>query len=189
MEKYGSKVAGAALAVLMVSLPQDEGGVKNGMSKPYYDIGGVLTVCYGHTGRDIDPKHIYNQAECDAFLRKDVEKHMNVVQNCLKREPTVGQLIAFTSHDFNTGAWCTSRSMREFNLGNDRVSCIALNTSPSGTPAWSYVNGRYVKGLYDRRTRERRKCEENLYDQVSWWTRGVAPASYWGMELARTGSV
>lgn len=189
MAKYGSKVAAAALAVLMVTLPQDEGGVKNGVSKPYYDIGGVLTVCYGHTGRDIDPRKLYNQEECNEFLRKDTLRHMERVQSCLQREPTVGQLIAFTSHDFNTGGWCGSRSNREFNAGNDKESCVALNTSPNGSPAWSYVNGKFVKGLYDRRTRERKKCEEGFYEQVSWWSRGFTPAQHWSLRLAREDGV
>lgn len=173
MEKYGTKVAGAALAALLVALPADEGGVdKNGNSKPYYDIGGVLTVCYGHTGKDIDPKRIYNKQECLAFLSKDVTKHMNRVQGCITREPLVGQLVSFTSHDFNTGGWCGSRSMREFNKGNDEESCKAISTSTDGSPAWSYVNGRYVAGLQYRRKREERTCLESVYAKVSYSNSG-----------------
>lgn len=190
MEKYGSKIAGAAVAALLLSLPADEGGVdKNGNSKPYYDIGGVLTVCYGHAGNDINPKKIYNRQECLAFLEKDVSRHMNRVQSCMKREPLVGQLVAFTSHDFNTGGWCTSRSMREFNAGNDEVSCKAISTSTDGSPAWSYVDGRYVAGLQSRRKREEQTCLESVYAKISsvgWYL----PGGYtWVSSLAQQAGV
>jgi len=29
--------------------------------EPYYDVAGVLTVCYGHTGNDIDKDKRYSQ--------------------------------------------------------------------------------------------------------------------------------
>lgn len=173
-----------------MALPTDEGGVdKNGNSKPYYDVGGVLTVCYGHTGNDINPKKIYNNEECLAFLSKDITRHMNRVQSCMTREPVVGQLVAFTSHDFNTGGWCGSRSMREFNLGKDEVSCIAISTAPNGSPAWSYVNGRYYAGLQARRKREEKVCLESVYAKISsvdWYL----PSSYtWVSSLAQQAGV
>ncbi|MDI9095705.1 glycoside hydrolase family protein, partial [Providencia rettgeri] len=33
--------------------------------EPYKDVGGVLTVCYGHTGIDIVPNKTYTKEECD----------------------------------------------------------------------------------------------------------------------------
>ena len=185
MAKHGSKVVAAAVATLLISLPSDEGGVKNGVSKPYYDIGGVLTVCYGHTGRDIDPFKIYNTEECNEFLRKDIVRHMSRVQGCLTREPSLGQLIAFTSHDFNTGAWCGSRSNREFNAGNNPESCRAISTSPTGAPAWSYVKGTYVEGLHKRRKREEAVCMKDLYAKVSMGDGAPIAVANWSLYLAR----
>ena len=187
MEKLGSKATAAALSALLLTLPQDEGGVnKNGTSKPYYDIGGVLTVCYGHTGRDIDPYKIYTREECNVFLSKDITKHMNRVQSCITREPTIGQLTAFTSHDFNTGGWCGSRSNREFNAGRDTSSCTAISTSADGSPAWSYVKGKFVQGLFYRRKREEETCMSDLNAKISHSRGGDFYAFNWSMDLART---
>lgn len=155
MQHVKTKVTIAALAVLLTTLPEDE-GVR---FKPYYDIAGVLTVCYGHTGNDIVKNKTYTEQECLEFLRKDTERHMNVVQSCSTRPMNVNQLVAFTSFDFNTGAWCSSRSKREFNAGNEDEACRALAFQPSGKPAWSYINGTtYVEGLHKRRIREMDRC-------------------------------
>lgn len=172
MANYGSKVAVGAIAALLVSIPVDEGiPMKNGMAKPYYDVAGLPTVCYGHMDKKLDMSRLYSMAECEAFLREDLTKHMNRVRSCMTREPTTSQLIAFTSMDFNTGGWCSSRSKREFNLGNDWESCTALSTSTDGSPAWSFVNGRLVKGLQLRRKREETECKKGLYEQVSYSAR------------------
>lgn len=149
-----SKAAAAAIVGLMAVLPADE-GVRY---KPYIDIAGVKTVCYGHTGKDIENRS-YSQAECDDFLRKDIERHMKRVENCTTREIPEKMLIGFVGFDFNTGGWCGSRSNREFNAGNYAESCNALAHAPSGKPVWSYVNGTvFVDGLYKRRLRERKVC-------------------------------
>lgn len=101
----------------------------------------------------------YTDQECLDILKQDTEKHMLIVQGCSRREIPSNALAAFTSFQFNTGAWCTSRSNREWNAGNIKEACRAMAYSPSNTPAWSYVNGnRYVKGLHDRRIREMNEC-------------------------------
>lgn len=154
MRNLKSKAAIAALATLMLTLPADEGK----RNFPYKDIAGVLTVCYGHTGNDIEMRQ-YTDQECLDILKTDTERHILRVQGCSKREIPANALAAFTSFDFNTGGWCTSRSNREWNAGNIKEACRAMAYSPSGTPAWSYVNGnRYVKGLHDRRIREMELC-------------------------------
>ena len=144
----------------MVLLPADEGGVSKGFSQPYIDIAGVKTVCYGHTGKDIENR-IYSQAECNDFLVKDITRHMKRVESCANREIPERMLVAFTSFDFNTGGWCGSRSNREFNAGNLKEACRAMAYAPSGKPAWSYINGStFVPGLFSRRIRESGVCYE-----------------------------
>lgn len=158
MQGLRSKAAAAAITALMISLPEDEG--KRFM--PYIDIAGVKTVCYGHTGNDIENR-AYTKQECDAILEKDIRKHMKVVESCTTKEIPRSMLVAFTSFDFNTGGFCISRARREFEAGKLLGSCNALAHNPTGKPAWSYVNGnQYVDGLYKRRLREKRKCEEDV---------------------------
>lgn len=162
MQGLKSKAAAAAIVALMASLPADEGGVSKGFSKPYTDIAGVRTVCYGHTGKDIENR-VYSQEECNELLTKDIIKHMKRVEQCSSREIPEKMLVAFTSFDFNTGGWCSSRARREFNLGNDKQACNALAYSPTGKPAWSYVNGTvYVQGLHKRRIREANVCYDGI---------------------------
>ncbi len=156
-----SKLAVSALAGLLITLPLDEGGVTDKGAMPYKDVGGVLTVCYGHTGKDIENRR-YTKDECLELLKVDTERHMKRVVSCMTREPTVGQLKGFTSMDFNTGGWCGSRSNREFNKGNDKESCRALAYGPSGQPVWSYVDGTFWAGLHKRRIRESKECYAGL---------------------------
>ncbi len=53
----------SAIAGALVLIPAYE-GVEY---KPYRDVAGVLTVCYGHTGSDIQPGKLYTDAECKAL--------------------------------------------------------------------------------------------------------------------------
>lgn len=162
MQGLKSKSAAAVVAALLATLPADEGGVNGGFSRPYVDIAGVKTVCYGHTGKDIENR-VYTKAECEAILAKDIEKHLANVEKHLKREVPTSMLVAFTSFDFNTGGFGISRAMREANAGNFKVSCNALAHNPSGRPAWSYVNGdKFVLGLYNRRLRETKECLKDV---------------------------
>lgn len=162
MQGLKSKALAAVVTALMVTLPVDEGGVQGAFSKPYTDIAGVRTVCYGHTGKDIEER-VYSKAECEQILAKDIEKHLNRVSSCLQREVPTSMLIGFTSFDFNTGGFCSSRALREANKGAFRESCNAMAHGPTGKPAWSYVNGtRFVPGLYSRRLREVKVCYNDL---------------------------
>lgn len=157
MANLKSKTAIAAIAALLISLPKDE-GVRH---TPYVDIAGITTVCYGHTGNDIVRGKKYTDQECLNFLRNDTERHMVRVLSCANTEPTTNQLIAFTSFDFNTGKWCGSRSNLEFNKGNFYEACRAMAFSPSGSPVWSYINGKtFVPGLHQRRIRESEVCNK-----------------------------
>ena len=147
----------AALVLLMASLPDDE-GIRY---TPYKDVGGVLTVCYGHTGSDIVMK-TYTKQECLDLLEKDTKRHMARVQSCMTRVPTAYQLAGFTSMDFNTGGWCGSRSNREFNAGNDKESCRAMAYGPTGQKVWGYVNGVFWDSIHKRRIREMNQCSVGL---------------------------
>jgi lysozyme len=42
---------------------------------PYQDIAGIVTVCQGHTGKDIVKGKVYTPAECKALLERDLKVH------------------------------------------------------------------------------------------------------------------
>lgn len=127
---------------------------------PYYDLAGVLTVCSGYTGKDIDKNKIYSSSECKTLLRKEVIEHANGVLNCVKAPLKENQYNAFVLMAYNVGVsgFCSSRALRLFNEGRTKEACRAIAYSPSGTPVWSFVRGRFIQGLHNRRLYEMNTC-------------------------------
>jgi GH24 family phage-related lysozyme (muramidase) len=68
----------------------------------YYDPPGILTVCRGHTGSDIDPRKIYTIPECDALLTADMRRSVEEVDRCIPDAP-VNVLAAFGDAAYNLG--------------------------------------------------------------------------------------
>lgn len=128
--------------------------------KPYKDIGGVPTVCVGHTGKDINMDKIYTDKECRVFLIADIQKHGNGVLQCINVPIKQEEYDAYTMFAFNVGvgAFCSSRAARLLNGGLHNEACVAISTGPTGKPAWSFVDGKYVAGLYRRRQFETKMC-------------------------------
>jgi len=158
----GGLAAATSLALVMAigALMHDEGL----RTVDYRDIAGVPTSCYGHTGVDVAVGTRRNAAECRALLSSDARVHLQGVIGCvpaLKDRPP--QLAAATRLSFNIGvaAFCRSTAVRRFNTGDWRGGCDAFL-------AWDKVrvNGRLavVRGLADRRDRERAMCLTGLQE-------------------------
>lgn len=122
--------------------------------KPYRDIVGVWTVCYGHTGH-VEHRR-YTEAECKALLRTDAGVAYSHVRRCIKN-PNVNQAAALTSATFNAGprVVCGSTLQRLANSGQWPQACAQLDR-------WVYAGGRKVNGLVRRRAAERRLCESPI---------------------------
>jgi lysozyme len=78
---------------------------------PYYDVVKVLSVCDGHTGKDIVVKRVYSDAECDALTLKDVQKYVDgilAVSPHLAYHPM--QFAATISFTYNVGVAGYQRS-------------------------------------------------------------------------------
>lgn len=137
---------------------------------PYDDVVGVVTVCQGYTGKDIDRNKRYTDKECRAFTEKELRIHQAGILQCINVPVTQYQLDAFTLFAYNMGvsAFCTSGIARELNKGNYTVACNRLTTHPDGKPAWSFADGKYVQGLQNRRQYEKKMClgELNVTNQV-----------------------
>lgn len=118
---------------------------------PYYDIVGVLTVCDGHTGKDIEQR-IYSDAECDAFLKADLAIANSFVRKCITVPLTQNQESALTSAAYNIGprVVCGSTLQRKANAG--QPFCAELLR-------WDMAGGKKVKGLTRRRQAEYKLCE------------------------------
>lgn len=82
-------------------------GVREGREHvPYRDVGGVWTVCDGIT-RGVIPGRTYTDAECDALLRGEVERHGQAVLACTTMKTGVllkqHEYDAFADLAYNVG--------------------------------------------------------------------------------------
>lgn len=148
-----------AATSLLVSVPKEE-GVEY---KAYRDIAGVWTICAGDTN-DVRPGLIETPEGCRQRLEKQLVAHAKPVMACTPRLSEPGrdyQRAAAVSLAYNVGvgAWCRSTADKRFDVGDWKGGCDAFLP-------WSKarVNGqlRVVKGLLNRRQREREICLKGL---------------------------
>lgn len=122
----------------------------------YRDPPGILTVCYGTTGKDVVAGRKYSLQECRAFLDRDMLKAVQTVEKCQPGLPE-NVLAAFSDAVYNMGpsVACESTAARLLRSGKVIEACDQL-------PRWNKakVAGVYVElpGLTKRREAERRLC-------------------------------
>ncbi|RJK63735.1 lysozyme [Serratia marcescens] len=140
---------GGAIAIAAVLIPSLE-GVEY---KPYRDVVGVLTVCYGHTGPDIIPDKTYTEAECKAMLDKDLQPFARSVERSVKVPASEYQKAALISFSYNFGvkAFESSTLLKKLNAGDSRGACDEMRR-------WNKAGGKVWKGLINRREVEREIC-------------------------------
>lgn len=152
MPKLPSKVVAAIAAGGMTAVIGVIGYFEGYKEKPYYDTGGVLTVCYGHTG-NVNPKKTYTNEECVEFLEKDIATAYRVLNKYVKVDLTEDQEIALVSFILNIGEgqFRTSTLLKKLNAGDYVGACNQL-------PRWVYDNGRKLEWQVHRRDVEKRLC-------------------------------
>ncbi|EMF7563581.1 lysozyme [Serratia marcescens] len=148
-KKLSAAIAGGATAIAAVLIPSLE-GVEY---KPYRDVVGVLTVCYGHTGPDIIPDKTYTEAECKALLDKDLVPFSRSVERSVKVPASEYQKAALISFSYNVGvkAFESSTLLKKLNAGDSRGACDEMRR-------WNKAGGKVWKGLINRREVEREIC-------------------------------
>lgn len=144
---------GLALAAVVASAALWEGDRRTA----YEDIVGVWTVCYGHTGKDVVRNRTYTKQECEALLAKDIASHEKGVLKCTNVPLSQDEQHAYTLFAYNVGvnAYCNSSLLKKLNAGDRQGAC-------NGLLKWVYAEGKYVKGLYNRRVYERQICVRGL---------------------------
>jgi GH24 family phage-related lysozyme (muramidase) len=156
-EKNRKRAAAAAIATA-IAIPAE--GIRR---VAYYDPPGILTVCRGHTGPDIDKNHVYSLAECDKFMTDDMRKAVAEVDDCQPGLP-VNVLAAFADAAFNAGKKIAcdtknSTAARLLRAKDYRAACQQL-------PRWNKarVLGVMIElpGLTTRRNEEKEICLQNL---------------------------
>jgi lysozyme len=169
-------LVGAGAAVMLATLiPHDESGrevvatvAQDGslqvrhISGPQYlrayrDLVGVLTVCDGDT-KNVRPGMVETEAGCTARLERQLVAHAKPVLACVPGlKGRDNQLVASVSLAYNIGTtgFCRSTAAREFNAGRWRAGCDAFLR-------WDKAGGKVVRGLTERRKRERALCLKGL---------------------------
>ncbi len=147
-------LSGAGAVAIAGTMITDLEGVRY---TPYYDVAGVLTVCYGHTGADIIKSKTYTADECRAMLDKDLVPFARSVERSVKVPASEYQKAALISFSYNVGVTAFEHSslLRQLNAGNYSQAC-------EGLKAWVYAGkGKEKKawpGLMNRREVEREVC-------------------------------
>ncbi|XUV83542.1 lysozyme [Enterobacter sp. TMH.L2] len=143
-------MSGAGAIAIAGTMLNDLEGVRY---TPYYDVAGILTVCYGHTGADIIKSKTYSQAECKAMLDKDLQPFAHSVERSVKVPTSEYQKAALISFSYNVGVGAFERSslLLQLNAGNYQAACDGLRQ-------WTYAGGKQWKGLMNRREVEREVC-------------------------------
>ena len=152
----GLSAAALAMAAALI------GGFEGKRNQPYRDPVGILTVCYGHTGKDIEQRP-YSDAECLALLEKDVAEHAEALA-CIKKPLQLREQIAFVSLAYNIGVakFCggsgykTSSVVKKANAGDMAGACAAMSAWRNGCKAGKCSP---LPGLVKRRAVERAVCE------------------------------
>ncbi|ECG1721497.1 lysozyme [Salmonella enterica] len=152
--KVKSLIAGGAGAIaIAAAMLGGHDGLEGRRYEPYPDVAGVLTVCDGHTGKDIVPGKHYTDAECDALLNKDLALVAARIDPLIKVSIPESERAAFYSFAYNvgTGAFAKSTLLKKLNAGDQAGACNELKR-------WTYAGGKQWKGLVTRREIEREVC-------------------------------
>lgn len=129
----------------------------------YKDSVGILTVCYGHTGRDVAKGVTYSLAQCDAWLTNDMRAAISTVERCVPGLPPE-VLAAFGDAVFNMGPTIAcnrnaSTAARYLATGNIKLACNQL-------PRWNKASVAGVlvplPGLTKRRANEQALCLQGV---------------------------
>lgn len=148
--KTGAGLGASALLALAGFVAYHEGYVP----QTYADPVGIPTVCFGHTGPDVQMGQTKTRAECEALLQDDLGRAYAGVRRCITAPMQDHQAAALTSFTFNVGATalCKSTLARYANAGDWARACAELDR-------WVYAKGRKLPGLVKRRAEERAMCE------------------------------
>lgn len=123
------------------------------MHKAYQDSGGVVTVCYGHTGPEVKLGEVYTEAQCLALLMKDTGDAEVQVKKLITVPLNVYQTAALDDFVYNEGASKLKKSTmrRKFNAHDYKGGCEELTK-------WVMAGGHKLRGLETRRDKEMAFC-------------------------------
>lgn len=124
--------------------------------KPYFDIVGVKTVCYGET-RGVEDR-IYTKAECDAMLSGALEDFYVKIDPCMPDDvpPKAAGMFLSLAYNVGAGAFCKSQTLQSAFARQDYAAACR------GLTLFNKAGGKVVKGLVNRRAEEAKLCLAGL---------------------------
>ncbi len=118
--------------------------------RSYQDQGGVWTIGYGHTGKDVRPEQDITALEAEALLRVDLRNAIDCVNRAIKAPLEQNRFDALVDFCYNAG------------MGNFARSSLLVKVNSQDWQGaadqfclWINVNGQPNRGLQRRRAAER----------------------------------
>lgn len=120
----------------------------------YRDTGGVWTIGYGHTGRDVTADLIITEATAEVLLQADMRRFELCVENALHRDVNQPQFDALVSFAFNVGchAFRQSTLLKHIKAGDHEAALKEFHR-------WTKDD----KQVEQPGLKRRRKAEADLY--------------------------
>ena len=122
--------------------------------RAYLCPAGVLTIGYGHTGKDVFAGQTITEADASELLRKDVARFEAAVNRYVASEINQNQFDALVSFTYNVGEGALQKSSL-LRLVNNNPSDPAIQQA---FLMWTKAGGKILPGL-----ERRRKAEADLY--------------------------
>lgn len=168
VKKTAFTVASAAAIALAVPAVKMYEGLWLTAKVDTVGTGRPVTACYGET-ENVRLGQRFTEKECADLLAFKLRRYDSEIGHCIAVElpdPTRAALVSFAYNVGSAGA-CRSAVIRRMNAGDIRGGCEALMQ-------WTRAQGRVVKGLVNRRAKERALCLSGLNTpnqivQKRWW--------------------
>lgn len=119
--------------------------------KAYLCPAKVLTIGYGHTGKDVVKGMVISQEKAIELLRQDLAKFETAINQAVKVQLTQSQFDALVSFTYNVGiaAFKNSTMLKFINQRHFPLAAGQFDR-------WVKANGTVLKGLVNRRAAEKK---------------------------------
>lgn len=142
---------GSALAISGAFIVAPFEGKEN---KAYIDPIGIVTVCYGNTGKEAVLGKTYTDDQCLDQMATDLKEHdkqlLSVVKVPFKSDYQHAAMLSFV-YNAGIGNFSSSTMLKKLNAKDYDGSCQELTK-------WVYAKGKKLNGLVTRRTKEYLYC-------------------------------
>lgn len=125
------------------------------------------TVCGGITKAVTDTPiivgEVWTQEKCDRETKQAAAAIQSNLIFCFhgdrtKIPPRVWDMASDHAWNFGYPKTCGSEAMKAWNQGDWLLGCRRLAVSDGGNLVWSYSDGKFLRGLANRRADEWREC-------------------------------